>query len=171
MRSVAVVVVVCFISIISAHTLGLSLSDYQANVAVKKLDNAISVSASPAALQASGDWVTVTWSGVENPDKNDFIGVYSQTPVNLSITPTKYRLCSASPSHLSTGSGSLKFRLVNMRSATGFVLFRGGVHSPVAAAYSNLVTFANYNEVCTIHRFLFRFTDCVGVASAFVTNE
>ena len=40
-------------------------------------ESVVSVRASPQSLARSGDSVTVTWSGVQNPSAEDWIGVYT----------------------------------------------------------------------------------------------
>ena len=70
-------------------------------------------------LESSGSWVTVSWSGVSNSKKKDWIGVFSP-PVNNSIdpatyAPVKYQVCSAISNNLVNGK-SLKRNIY--RSAT-----------------------------------------------------
>lgn len=56
------------------------------------------------------------------------------------------KLATASPTHLSTGSGALNFTLINMREPNAFVFFRGGLNNPVAAAVTQNIEFENYNQ-------------------------
>jgi hypothetical protein len=114
----------------------------------------------------SGLWVNVSWVGVAEPSSNDWIGVFSPAAgiVNNASSPVKFQVlvhvplpsldahsmraqfANASESHLSTGSGSVVFQLINMRSDYTFGFFRGGLANAVLAAVSNTVSFANPNE-------------------------
>ncbi|ELR18962.1 diphosphonucleotide phosphatase 1, putative [Acanthamoeba castellanii str. Neff] len=108
---------------------------------------AISIGATPATLQRSGEWVVVSWRGVDSPSAGDWIGVYS--PANASVTtsvPIKYKFADESTNYLSTGAGSVRFRLTNMRADYAFHFFRHGITRPTLVATSNAVTFVNYNE-------------------------
>lgn len=60
----------------------------------------------------------------------------------------KYQYASHDPTYLKTGSGSLRFRLVNMRSDYVFVFFRNGREHPVLAARSNVVVMQQHVRVC-----------------------
>ena len=44
------------------------------------VDDTIKLVASPNSLEHSGDWVTVSWSGVCSPSVEDWIGVYTPPP-------------------------------------------------------------------------------------------
>eukprot|EP00698_Gefionella_okellyi_P012731 TRINITY_DN3448_c0_g1_i1.p1 TRINITY_DN3448_c0_g1~~TRINITY_DN3448_c0_g1_i1.p1 ORF type:complete len:576 (+),score=64.75 TRINITY_DN3448_c0_g1_i1:121-1728(+) len=114
-------------------------------------DPMVTISVTPDKLSTTLSWVTVQWSGISGPKDNDWIGVYSQTPYDLKSSPSKGKYCNESKDFMHTGSGSLEFRLVNMRAAYTFVLFRNGLSSPVAVATSNQVSFANYNEPLQVH--------------------
>jgi hypothetical protein len=84
--------------------------------------------ASPSLLQKSGDWVTVSYSGVAAPTKNDWVGLYA--PVDVDFTryvPIKFQFCASSPDYMKTGSGSIKFRILNVRDDLIFALLRNGI--------------------------------------------
>ena len=53
------------------------------------IESSISLTVSPTKLNKTGEWITVTWTGVSKPAKDDWIGVYSP-PVNQSIDPVKH---------------------------------------------------------------------------------
>lgn len=84
--------------------------------------------------------MTVTWSGVPNPNPStDWIGVYSPSTADPRQTSViKFKLTNSAQS-----SGSTTFRLINMRADYIFAFFRNGMTSPVLAAWSNNVTFSN----------------------------
>lgn len=115
---------------------------------VSEPDMSLSLAVSPKVLQTSLEWVTVSWENVSNPDKGDWIGIYSPPTADVSsIAPVKYQLASSSPSHGTSGSGTLRFNLVNMRSNYSFAFFRNGTDYPVLAAISqDTVSFINPNE-------------------------
>ena len=52
-------------------------------------DASIGISVSPALLSHSGEWVTVSWSGVSQPSAGDWIGIFSP-PTNGSIDPVQH---------------------------------------------------------------------------------
>ena len=133
--------------VVNAHKHVSPFERIQMHLASVRLDSSISISISPDALESNGQWVTVTWSGVSKPSKDDWIGAFSQLPFNPSSAPAKYKMCSdVSPDYIRTGSGNTTFRLVNMRSAYTFALFSGQDH-PVLLATSKSVSFKNPNEV------------------------
>ncbi|KAI3850266.1 hypothetical protein MKX03_002824, partial [Papaver bracteatum] len=62
----------------------------------------------------------------------------------LVSAPIKYQYANHStPDYVNTGSGSLKFRLINQRYDFAFGLFSGGISKPKLIATSNKISFAN----------------------------
>ncbi|XP_026397922.1 probable inactive purple acid phosphatase 27 isoform X1 [Papaver somniferum] len=62
----------------------------------------------------------------------------------LVSAPIKYQFANHStPDYVNTGSGSLKFRLINQRYDFAFGLFSGGLSKPKLIATSNKISFAN----------------------------
>lgn len=59
------------------------------NVKSVRADNDIVITVNTSVLEMSGSWVNVSWSGVKDPDKDDWIGVYSP-PVNSSVDPASH---------------------------------------------------------------------------------
>ena len=53
----------------------------------RTIDANIKLGASPNTLEHSGDWVTVSWSGVSSPSVEDWIGVYTPPTNGNSIDP------------------------------------------------------------------------------------
>jgi len=107
----------------------------------------VQIKATPTLLSHTQDTVTVSWSGVQQPNNSDWIGVYSPSDVNRTMTaPVKYRWANTSSTHLSTGSGSVQFNLINGRGNYSFTFFQNGYTSPISVATSNIVEFENYNE-------------------------
>ena len=49
----------------------------------------MTITASPDVLAVSGSWVTVTYKGVEKPNKDDLVAMYSPTPDRPSLDPRK----------------------------------------------------------------------------------
>jgi len=114
--------------------------------------SSVSVIASPRQLSRSGEWVWVEFSGVAKPSLNDWIGVYSPDTTDVTLrSPIKYKWANSSTTYLSTGAGSLNFRLINMRQNYIFVFFTNGTASPVVSGRSNPVTFADPNEPLQPH--------------------
>lgn len=82
----------------------------------------VSISVTPKTVPKSGDNVTIQWSGVESPSKLDWLGIYS--PPNSSHSDfVGYFFLSSSPGWKS-GSGSISFPLINLRSQYQFRVFR-----------------------------------------------
>lgn len=128
------------------------LNSLRRDRAKRSIDDTVLIKVSPTELNAPGaDWVKVTWTGVQKPSRDDWIGVYSP-PVNGSNidpslhAPVKYQYAYYSPTHLSTGAGLLRFRLVNMRADVIVGFFTGGFGDPTLVAVSDVVSFANPNE-------------------------
>ena len=105
-----------------------------------------------------GQWVTVSWSGVPAPDYGDWIALFPAAALEggdggggaarlaAAVAPIKYQLAARACSHLATGSGKLKFRLISYRQNVRFAFMRGGLLAPRAAALSGNVTVARPNE-------------------------
>ncbi|CAI9096490.1 OLC1v1032652C1 [Oldenlandia corymbosa var. corymbosa] len=82
----------------------------------------VSISVTPKTIPKSGDEVTIKWSGVDSPTKLDWLGIYS--PANSSHKDfIGYFFLSSSPGWES-GSGSISFPLINLRSPYQFRIFR-----------------------------------------------
>lgn len=102
-------------------------------------------------LNASGEWADVKWSNVWCPAKTDWVGMFVMANgtdvINPKLqAPVKYQYANYSDGFLKTGSGHLKFYVVNMRGPVKFAFFRGGFNNPVLSAVSNTLTFKNPNE-------------------------
>ncbi|KAI3882152.1 hypothetical protein MKX03_024395 [Papaver bracteatum] len=108
----------------------------------------------------SSQWINVEFKH-PHPTADDWIAVFSPAifnastyvptmgnPANLSpllvSAPIKYQFANYStPDYVNTGSGSLKFRLINQRYDFAFGLFSGGLAKPKLIATSNKISFAN----------------------------
>ncbi|CAL8470701.1 g10243 [Coccomyxa elongata] len=74
-------------------------------------------------LNTSGEWVEVSWSGIRSPSIHDAVALVVPADVDYRETaPAKHKWASESPTHLDTGSGSLKFRLLNHRADMKFIM-------------------------------------------------
>ncbi|KAF4396344.1 probable inactive purple acid phosphatase 2 [Cannabis sativa] len=82
----------------------------------------VSISLNTTTLSKSGDSVLIQWSGVDNPSKLDWLGIYSP-PSSEHRNFVGYVFLSKSPSWQS-GSGSVSIPLVNLRSNYSFRIFR-----------------------------------------------
>ncbi|CAM6117218.1 unnamed protein product [Calypogeia fissa] len=128
-------------------------------------DSSVTISASPDLLGVQGEgaeYVTVQFKRPSGAEDTDWIGVFSPAIFDASLcseppgvpnkdqepllctAPVKYSYANMStPDYASTGEGTLKFRLINMRADYSFGFFKGDVTSPVLMALSNPVQFAN----------------------------
>lgn len=120
------------------------IGNYQTQL-VEKYDPNIRISATPNLLHEIAQYVRVNFEGVQKPSKDDWIGVYSPSDVDVKTTsPVKYKWATKASDYLSTGNGTLEFRLLNMRADYAFVLFTNGTAHPIAIGKSNAVGFQNY---------------------------
>ena len=74
------------------------------------LDKGIQLGSSHSTLAASGQWVDVSWRGVQYPQDDDFIALYA--PANVSAyhtSPVKYKWAVSDPSHRKEGAGSVRY--------------------------------------------------------------
>lgn len=158
-----------------AHTERSTLSRVQPPTVA--LDPDVTLTVGPTLLFESGEWVTVSWTGIESwmfPDA--FVGAFSpgtalDDPETITdVAPVKYQFLQAGKPYpgdsLEVGSvaggerysgaadtavvSSLRFRLLNLRDVEGyrFGLFTGGVEKPVLVAKTEeAVTFAQPFEV------------------------
>ncbi|CAM9187858.1 unnamed protein product [Ectocarpus fasciculatus] len=151
---------------VSGHTAPSKLSAMQPPTV--ELDPDISLEVGPTVLFESGQWVTVSWSGIESwmfPDA--FVAAFSpgtalDDPATVTeVAPIKYQFLTAEKPFPGVGDEaetgavqSLRFRLLNLRDAEGyrFGLFKGGVDEPVLVARTaEAVTFAQPFEVLHLH--------------------
>lgn len=146
-----------------AHTAPSELSLFQPPAVA--LDPDITIEVGPTLLFESGEWVTVSWAGIESwmfPDA--FVAAFSpgtvlDSPATVTdVAPIKYQFLTAGKPFPGEGpeagelevAMSLRFRLLNLRDAEGyrFGLFKGGVENPVLVATTQeAVTFARPFEV------------------------
>ncbi|CAM9341268.1 unnamed protein product [Ectocarpus sp. 12 AP-2014] len=150
------------------------------------LDPDITLEVGPTLLFESGQWVTVSWSGIESwmfPDA--FVAAFSpgtalDDPATVTeVAPIKYQFLTAEEPFPGVGHEaetgvveSLRFRLLNLRDAEGyrFGLFKGGVEEPVLVARTaEAVTFAQPFEVLHLHLALTSDMDSMRVS--WVTGE
>ncbi|OMO84083.1 hypothetical protein CCACVL1_11005 [Corchorus capsularis] len=126
------------------------------------LHGSANVTAQPALLGLKGEdtqWVTVNLMN-PNPGVDDWVGVFSPAkfnpetcpPVNdpkeqvpyICSAPIKYKYANESgSSYTKTGTGALRFQLINQRADFSFALFSGGLSDPKLVAISNFISFAN----------------------------
>ncbi|KAK4261029.1 hypothetical protein QN277_004082 [Acacia crassicarpa] len=86
------------------------------------IESNISISITPTVLSKSGDSVQIQWSGVDSPSDLDWLGIYSP-PDSHNDHFIGYVFLTRSPTWQS-GSGSISFPLVNLRSNYSFRIFR-----------------------------------------------
>ncbi|CAA2975789.1 probable inactive purple acid phosphatase 2 [Olea europaea subsp. europaea] len=85
------------------------------------LSSQVSITVTPNSISKSGDSVTIQWSGIDSPEKLDWLGIYS--PAHSSNKNfIGYFFLSSSPGWES-GSGSITLSLVSLRSDYQFRIF------------------------------------------------
>lgn len=109
------------------------------------VSSTVTVDVTPTLIN-DGDYVNVTITN-PNPTSDDFIASFSpSTYASVAHSPVEYFLLNAFPSYLKTGTVTVPFRCINMRSDYAFALFSGGLNNPVEIAHSVPVTFHLPNE-------------------------
>ena len=85
------------------------LHAFRADRASRRPDPEVLLSAAPLQLEQSGDWVTVSWSGVHEPSYDDRLVLVVPADADLSETaPAKIRSCSEDATFMETGGGSTR---------------------------------------------------------------
>ena len=105
---------------------------------VAKVTDGAVLEVKPKANVVNGGFVSVSWRGIKNPTKDDWLGFYC--PKNDSDTHKIHKL---NPSNWSAGHGTWKLDVYNMRSECEFRYF--GVQNGTArmAVRSQPLTFEN----------------------------
>ena len=82
------------------------------------LDDGVQLRSSHASLAASGQWIHVSWTGVQDPQDDDYIALYA--PANVSVyrtSPIKYKWAVSAPSHRKEGAGTVRYSAVYCKHA------------------------------------------------------
>ena len=97
------------------------------------LHTGLHLSANVTELQHSGDWIDVSWQGVQDPQDDDYVALYAPADANVYKTsPVKYQWAVKAPSHRAEGAGSIRWLIVrNMIGASNAT--PGCAHSTHAA--------------------------------------
>nr|GMD00396.1 probable inactive purple acid phosphatase 2 [Ipomoea batatas] len=82
----------------------------------------VSISVTPKTVPKSGESITIRWSGIDSPSNLDWLGIYSP-PESSNRYFIGYFFLSSSP-EWESGSGSISFPLINLRSKFQFRIFR-----------------------------------------------
>eukprot|EP01114_Cavostelium_apophysatum_P002247 TRINITY_DN1197_c0_g1_i2.p1 TRINITY_DN1197_c0_g1~~TRINITY_DN1197_c0_g1_i2.p1 ORF type:complete len:220 (+),score=33.71 TRINITY_DN1197_c0_g1_i2:61-720(+) len=153
MRSVVIALCLAFVVCSNGHKHQNPMDRFRPDRLIVKPEFDLEFSVTPTLLNNTGEWVTVTYSGRLNPNMTDFVAVYSPSNVNITATsPVKYQFANHSADYMSTGSGSLTFRLVNMFADYGFAFFTNGTEYPILISFANnTVEFTNYEQPLQSH--------------------
>lgn len=110
-------------------------------------DNGVSIAVNSTELHVSGEWFEVSWSGVPNPSYDDMIVLYVPADANPSHTaPAKFKMAARTTTHMATGGGAARFRLINMRADMRFAFVRNGLENPLVIAQTEAIRVVNPNE-------------------------
>lgn len=82
------------------------LEYFRSNHATLRIESNVSVRTNITSIKRSGEWVSVSWSGVQFPTYDDLIAVYPAHAEVKSTAPIKFKMAASSPSHILLGSGS-----------------------------------------------------------------
>lgn len=91
-----------------------SLQKFQIGNVRHALDDVIQLGISHNLLRQSGQWVEITWKGVQDPQDDDYIALYA--PANVSIyetSPVKYQWAVKAASHRTHGAGTIRSATVD----------------------------------------------------------
>jgi len=92
------------------HDMHNSLEKFQIGNVRHALDDVIQLATSHDVLRQSGQWVEVTWQGVQDPQDDDYIALYAPANVSLYETsPVKYQWAVKASSHRAHGTGRIRF--------------------------------------------------------------
>eukprot|EP01111_Echinosteliopsis_oligospora_P008248 TRINITY_DN2377_c0_g1_i1.p1 TRINITY_DN2377_c0_g1~~TRINITY_DN2377_c0_g1_i1.p1 ORF type:complete len:580 (-),score=162.90 TRINITY_DN2377_c0_g1_i1:5-1744(-) len=135
------IILVCMC--VSAHSLDLYDSDSRRIDGIKLISSAY-ITLNTSTLTGSGQWISIEWGGVPNPDDKDTIQVFAPSNANFtSHAPVKYAKCSdLTTKYDKTGSGGADVILYNLRMDHIIVL----VNEHYIIAMSDPISFTNYNE-------------------------
>lgn len=131
----------------SGHDMHNSLEKFQIGNVRHTLDDVIQLGTSHNLLRQSGQWVEITWKGVQDPQDDDYLALYA--PANVSIyetSPVKYQWAVKAASHRAHGAGTIRFRLLNLRTDMRIAFIRNGFEFPIVAAWGEVIKVANVNE-------------------------
>lgn len=87
-----------------------ALDFFQVHNVRHALDEGVQLRSSHATLVASGQWIDVSWRGVQDPQDDDYIALYA--PANVSVyrtSPIKYKWAVSAPSHRKEGAGTVRY--------------------------------------------------------------
>jgi len=145
MKAITLLIACCLFAYSVGHFVS-PLASIKTQSAVHAPDAGISISVSPNVIEENDGWVVVSFSGVPQPADTDWIGVYSPSNVDHTKTaPIKFQFAYVAKTYNNTGSGSLRFNLINMWADYGFRFFRNGTDYPIYVSASNTVTFKHTN--------------------------
>jgi acid phosphatase type 7 len=117
-----------------------------------KPETSIVIKCNISELSRNGEWVEVSWSGVSKPKEADMLALFAPPDAyHDGAAPVKYAYANSSANYIKTGSGSMSFRLVNLRSDVRFVFVKGGIDKPSVVAEGPAIKNVNPNEPTGIH--------------------
>lgn len=117
-----------------------------------ELDSHVQLWYNASTFNRSGEWVEVSFAGVAHPHRMDIVALFAPADAyERGSAPVKYEFADQSPEYLGTGSGRLRFRLVNLRQDMRFVMVRHPYTRPVVFAKGPELWNADPNELTGIH--------------------
>ena len=87
-----------------------AIESIQVHNARHVLDEGLQLKSSHATLAINGQWIDVSWRGVQDPQDDDYIALYA--PANVSVyrtSPVKYKWAVSAPSHRKEGAGTVRY--------------------------------------------------------------
>lgn len=143
---------VLFVSFMFAHPAPPSLHYIQHQNTQVNIDPQANITVFPTQLEGQGETVTISWTGISNPNEYDFIALYSPIPTPETggfarAVPVKYY-------NLTTVSstGSISAFVLNVREDYTIVYAQGGVDNPVIVAQlATPLSFSSYILPMQVH--------------------
>ncbi|KAG2432271.1 hypothetical protein HXX76_009189 [Chlamydomonas incerta] len=119
----------------------------------QQLDDKIQIHVDRQELKdGSGEWFTVTWTGVDGPAYDDWLAVVVPADADLSVTaPAKWKFAAADPLHVIAGNGTTRFRLISYRQPVAISFMRHGFDRAVEAARSAPIQVLRPNQPLQVH--------------------
>lgn len=103
-------------------------------------------------VNRSGDWVEVSFSGVQRPHRMDIVALFVPADAyKRGSAPVKYEFAEQAQDYAQKGSGVLRFRVINLRQDMRFVLVRHPFKRPRVLAEGPVLRNGDPNELTGLH--------------------
>ncbi|KAL6770803.1 hypothetical protein ACKKBF_B32745 [Auxenochlorella protothecoides x Auxenochlorella symbiontica] len=116
---------------------------FQTRNLIENHQKGLKLRVSTTSIDTSGQYVTVSWSGVEDPADTDMVAMYLADRDPSETWPMKYIWTSTVPNAQRRGAGQYFFQVYNYYEPIKFVFLRGAFGDKFIAATSENITSTN----------------------------